>query len=135
RRPPGEAVARCIGSACPAQLVEGLVHFASRRAMDIDGLGPKVIQQLVDRKMVADPADLYRLEAAEVAGLERMGEKSAQNLIRAIEASKGRGMARLLFGLGIRHVGEGVAQELAAHFGSIPALMEADYDALVAVTD
>src|SRR5690606_2288136 len=113
RRPPGEAVARCIGAACPAQLMEGLIHFGSRRAMDIDGLGPKLVAQLVERGLVRDPSDLYRLTVEQLADLERMGQKSAENLVRAIEASKERGLARVLFGLGIRHVGEEIAHELA----------------------
>src|SRR5690606_2021839 len=132
-RPEGEAVARCIGAACPAQVVEGLIHFGSRRAMDIDGLGPKLVTQLVERGLVRDPSDLYRLTVEQLADLERMGQKSAENLVRAIEGSKERGLARLLFGLGIRHVGEEVAYELAAHFRDMDRLMEADYDTLVAL--
>lgn len=135
RRPPGEAVARCVGAACPAQLVEGIIHFASRRAMDIDGLGPKLVAQLVERGLVKDVSGLYDLTHEQLASLERMGDKSAANLLEAIEQSKGRGLARLLFGLGIRHVGEEVARTLAAHFRTMDGLAAADYDALVAVPD
>lgn len=134
-RPDGEAVARCVNAACPAQLVEGIIHFASRNAMDIEGLGPALAQMLVEREMVKNVADLYALEASEVAKLERMGEKSAANLIRALEASKGRGLARVLFALGIRHVGEGTAADLARHFGSIQALSRASLEELTAVPD
>lgn len=134
-RPPGEAVARCIGRSCPAQLVESLVHFASRDALDIEGLGPAVASELIKAGLVKDVADLYRLEADQVRALGRMGEKSSQNLLAALEASKGRGLARALYGLGIRHVGESVARELAAHFGSIDALLAADREALLAVPD
>lgn len=120
-----EVAIRCNNSACPARLVEGLVHFASRNAMDIDGLGPSLVTQLVRAGLVASPSDLYALEAHQVASLERMGERSARNLIEALERSKDRGLARLLFALGISHVGEGVARSLAAHYGSIDALVTA----------
>lgn len=138
-RPSGEAVIRCVNSACPAQLVEGLVHFASRDAMDIEGLGPALITQLVDKGLARDAADLYTLQMDQLTELDRMAEKSAQNLIQALEASKDRGLARLLFALGIRHVGAGVARTLADHFGSMEALMEQalseDPAALEAVPD
>lgn len=134
-RPEGEAVARCINAACPAQLVEGLVHFASRAAMDIEGLGPAVATALVEKGLVADVADLYTLTVEQVAGLERMGEKSAANLMNALEASKDRGLARLLFALGIRHVGAGTAAALADAFGSMDAIMEADAATLEEVPD
>ncbi|MBO2519737.1 NAD-dependent DNA ligase LigA [Limnochorda sp.] len=134
-RPPGEAIARCMGSACPAQLVEGLIHFGSRNAMDIDGLGPAVIRQLVERGWVKDAADLYQLRAEELAQLERMGAKSAANLVAAIERSKGRGLERLLFALGIRLVGQRAAQTLAQHFGSMERLRQATREELLAVED
>lgn len=138
-RPEGEVVIRCVNSACPAQLVEGLVHFASRNAMDIEGLGPALVVQLVANDLVRDAADLYGLVAERVADLDRMAAKSAQNLIEALEKSKGRGMARLLFALGIRHVGAGVARSLADHFGSMQVLIqqatEGDSEALEAVPD
>ncbi|MDD3651500.1 NAD-dependent DNA ligase LigA [Immundisolibacter sp.] len=132
----GEAVARCSGGLyCPAQRKATLAHFASRRAMDIDGLGDKLIEQLVDRGLVRDVSDLYRLDAATLAGLERMGEKSAAKLIAAIEASKRTTLARFIYALGIRHVGEATAAALAAHFGDLEPLMQADVDTLTAVPD
>lgn len=134
-RPEGEAVARCVNAACPAQLVEGIVHFASRNAMDIEGLGPAVATALVEKDLVKNVASLYRLTVPEVASLERMGEKSSQNLINAIAASKDRGLARVLFGLGIRFVGQGTAQALADHFQSIDRIIEADREALIQVPD
>lgn len=135
-RAEGEAVARCTNTTgCPAQLVEGIVHFASRDAMDIEGLGPALAAALVESGMVRDVADLYGLVKDEVARLERMGEKSAANLVAAIERSKGRGLARLLYALGIRYVGEGTAQALAAHFHTMDALLGADREALLAVDD
>jgi DNA ligase (NAD+) len=127
-RPEGEAIWRCTNSACPAQLKERLFHFGSRRAMDIEHLGEATIAQLVDREMVGDFADLYSLHADELAGLERMADKSAQNLVDAIEGSKSRGLARLLNALGIRMVGERAAQLLAARFRRMDALLEASED-------
>ncbi len=132
----GEAVHRCVGVLfCPAQRRESLRHFASRRAMDIDGLGDKRIEQLVDRERVSSPADLYRLDAATLAGLDRMAAKSAANLIAALERSKATTLARFLYALGIRDVGEATAQALAAHFGTLEALQQADEEALQAVPD
>jgi DNA ligase (NAD+) len=127
-RPEGESIWRCTNSACPAQLKERLFHFGSRRAMDIEHLGEVVVGQLVDRGMVRDFADLYSLTAEDVAGLERMAEKSAQNLIAAIEASKTRGLSRLLNGLGIRMVGERAAQLLASRFHTMDRLLAATED-------
>ena len=124
-RPEGEAYWRCTNSGCPAQLKERLRHFGSRRAMDIEHLGEKVIEQLVDKGLVQDFADLYTLTADQLADLERLGEKSAENLVRAIAASRGRGFARLLGALGIRLVGERVAQLLAARFGSLERIAAA----------
>lgn len=122
-RPPGEAVARCTGGLyCPAQRKESLRHFASRRAMDIEGLGSKLIDQLVDLDLVHEPADLYRLTAAQLASLERMGDKSAANLMAALERSKATTFARFLYALGIREVGEATAAALAAHFDRIEDL-------------
>lgn len=129
-RPEGEVVARCTGARCPAQLKEKVRHFGSRRAMDIEGLGPSLVDQLVERKMVKDVADLYSLTREELSGLERMAEKSASNLVFAIEASRGRGLERLLFGLGIRYVGVTVAEELASHFGNIDSLARATREEL-----
>ncbi len=123
QRLPGEAVTRCIGTACPAQLVEGLVHFASRGAMDIEGLGPALISQLVETGLVKDAADIYVLSAEELLKLPRVGKKSAENLLAAIEASKSRTLARVVYALGIRLVGEAAARELAAHFGTMDRLL------------
>ena len=127
-RPEGEAIWRCTNLACPAQLKERLFHFGSRRAMDIEHLGEMVIAQLVDRGMVRGFSDLYALHVDELAGLDRLAKKSAQNLVDAIEASKKRGLSRLLNGLGIRMVGERAAQLLAARFGSMEALGAATED-------
>ncbi|HPD16288.1 MAG TPA: NAD-dependent DNA ligase LigA [Planctomycetota bacterium] len=126
QRPEGEVVARCINFGCPAQVKGRIEHFASRAAMDIEGLGTKLVDQLVEKGLVASPADLYDLTQEQLAGLERMGEKSARNLLNAIEASKTRPLARCLFALGIRHVGEHVADVLAQEFGSLEALLAAD---------
>ena len=129
------AALRCTGAECPAQLLRNLTHFASRDAMDIDGCGPAVIQQLIDSGLISNAADLYSLHAADVAKLDRMGEKSAENLIRAIENSKANDLSRLLYGLGIRQVGEKAAKTLAAHFGSMDALMAATEEALTEIPD
>jgi len=135
-RPDGEAVARCSGGLiCAAQRKEALRHFASRRAMDIDGLGEKIIEQLVDADKVESPDDLYRLSAEELAALERMGEKSAENLVAALEKSKETTLERFLYALGIREVGEATAVNLARYFGDLDALMDADQAALEAVPD
>lgn len=131
----GEAATRCPNAACPAQQLERIRHFASRDAMDIEGLGPAIIEQLVARGLVRDVADLYHLEAEPVAQLERMGPKSAANLIAAIDASRARPLRRLLYGLGIRFVGERVAGVLARHFGTIHRLMEAGPEELTAVPE
>ncbi len=120
---PDGAFLRCLNLACPAQAKERLGHFASRKAMDIDGLGPAIIDQLVDRGLVHDPSDFYRLDAAALTALERMAEKSAANLLQAIEASKTRPLSRLLFGLGIRHVGAHTAELLASNYLNVDALM------------
>ncbi|HEY7520882.1 MAG TPA: NAD-dependent DNA ligase LigA [Methylomirabilota bacterium] len=132
-RPEGEAYWRCMNAACPAQLKERLRHFGSRRAMDIEGLGEAVIEQLVDRGEVKDFADLYRLTAARLAELDRFAEKSAENLAAAIAASKTRGLARLLNALGIRLVGERVARLLAMRFGSMDRLAAATQQDLAGV--
>ena len=129
------AALRCTGAECPAQLLRNLTHFASRDAMDIDGCGPAVIQQLIDSGLISNAADLYSLHAADVAKLDRMGEKSAENLIRAIENSKANDLSRLLYGLGIRQVGEKAAKTIAAHFGSMDALMAATEEALTEIPD
>ncbi|NBB93406.1 MAG: NAD-dependent DNA ligase LigA, partial [Gammaproteobacteria bacterium] len=132
----GEAAARCTGGlVCPAQRKRALEHFASRAAMDIDGLGEKVIAQLVNEDLVHSPADLYRLSRDTLAGLDRMGEKSADNLVQALEDSKQVALGRLLFALGIREVGEVTARALARHFGTLDKLAEASVDDLEAVRD
>lgn len=130
----GEAMSRCEGGLyCPAQRKESILHFAARRAMDIDGLGEKLVDQLVDRGLVQDVADLYRLGVEDLASLERMAEKSAQNLAHAIEKSKKTTLARLIYALGIRHVGESTAKLLADGFGSLEALLRAREEDLLTV--
>lgn len=121
---------RCLNAACPAQLQERLQHFASRRAMDIDGMGPALIEQLVSKGLVNDPADLYALTIEKLQDLERMGEKSATNIVAAIEASKTRPLSRLLHALGIRHVGETTAEILAQHYGTLDRLLAAQPEEL-----
>jgi DNA ligase (NAD+) len=135
-RLPDEAIARCSGGlVCPAQRKQALLHFASRRAMDIEGLGDKLVDQLVDAGIVHTPADLYKLGVAALAALERMADKSAGNLVEAIERSRKTTLARFIFALGIRHVGETTAKDLAAHFGVLDALMDANEAALLDVRD
>jgi len=130
-----EVALRCINPNCPAQLQEGLIHFVSRNAMNIDGLGEKVIQQLFKANLVETIADLYRLKREELLALERMGEKSVDNLLRAIETSKGNSLEKLIFGLGIRHIGAKAAQILAAHFETMEDLQSATYDELIAIDE
>jgi DNA ligase (NAD+) len=132
----GEAVARCTGGLyCAAQRREAIKHFASRRAMDIEGLGDRLVEQLVEQGLIEDVAGLYDLDAAAIAGLERMGEKSAQNLIRALGKSKNTTLERFLYALGIREVGEATARNLAQAFGDLDPLMRADTAALEAIRD
>lgn len=135
RRDPDGVAIRCTGAECPAQLLRNLTHFASRDAMDIEGLGPAAVEALVNAGLVKTPADLYQLKASDVEGLERMGKKSAENLMAAIERSKSQGMARLLFAFGIRQVGQKAAQVLARQFGSLDKLMEATQEDLTQVND
>lgn len=132
---PDDAVLRCLNLSCPAQVKERLTHFASRTAMDIEGMGPALIEQLVSRGLVHDPSDLYHLKVDEIAGLERMAEKSARNLIAAIDASKSRSLKHLLYALGIRHVGSRLAEILATHFEDMTALMAAKTDELIGVEE
>jgi len=135
-RLPDEVIARCTGGLfCPAQRKQALLHFASRRALDIEGLGDKLVDQLVDAGLVRTPADIYKLGMAELAGLERMAEKSAANVLAAIEKSKATTLARFIYGLGIRHVGEATAKDLGRHFGSLEALIAADEARLLEVHD
>ncbi len=129
------AAIRCTGAECPAQLMRHLVHFASRDAMDIEGLGPALIQSLVQAGFVKTPGDLYRITAQDVEQLERMGKKSAENLIAAVEKSKGNDLSRLLFAFGIRQVGQKAAKSLAARFGSLEKLRDAGLEELTAVPD
>jgi DNA ligase (NAD+) len=135
-RAEGEAVARCTGGLiCAAQRREALKHFASRKAMDIDGLGDKLIEQLVERDWVKSPADLYRLRVRELAHLPRMGEKSAEKIVAAIASSKETTLPRFLYALGIREVGEATAANLASHFSELSQISTADIEALEQVTD
>lgn len=131
-----EAVARCSGGLyCAAQRKQALLHFASRRAMDIEGLGERLVDQLVDLGLVRTPADLYRLSAPQLASLERMGEKSATNLLKALERSRHTTLERFVFALGIRNVGESTARDLARHFGDLEPLLKASEAQLLEVTD
>jgi DNA ligase (NAD+) len=129
-REEGEAVRRCLSQTCPAKLKESLLHWASRRAMKIDGLGEKLVDQLVAKDMVHDVSDLYGIKIEQLEDLERMGRKSAENLVKEVDASRALEFWRLLFGIGIRHVGERTAQILARHFGSIEALEKASAEEL-----
>jgi DNA ligase (NAD+) len=131
----GEVALRCINLQCPAQVKSWLTHFASRGAMDINGLGESLVEQLVDGGLVKTPAELYSLQKVEVLGLERMGEKSADNLIKGLEESKNRPFEKVLFGLGIRHVGKGAASILANEFKTVDALMNADIQTLEDIHD
>jgi DNA ligase (NAD+) len=131
----GEVALRCINPKCPAQIREGLIHFVSRDAMNIDGLGEKVISQLFGEKLISDVADIYKLTREQLLALERMGEKSVSNLLKAIETSKGNSLEKLLFGLGIRHVGAKAAKTLAQVFGSMNKLAEASKEELIAINE
>ncbi|NWA60844.1 NAD-dependent DNA ligase LigA [Pantoea sp. B9002] len=132
----GEVVTRCTGGLiCGAQRKEALKHFVSRRAMDVDGMGDKIIDQLVEKEYVLTPADLFRLTAGKLTGLDRMGPKSAQNVVDALEKAKSTTLARFLYALGIREVGEATAANLANHFGELEKVMNADLDALIEVQD
>ncbi len=130
-REPGEVALRCVNPACPAVVREAIRHFCGRRAMNIEGLGEKLVDQLVTAGLLSDVASIYDLKAADLVELERWGEKSAANLIAEIEKSKGNEVARLLFALGIRHIGEKAAGILADHFGSLDALAAASEEDLI----
>ncbi|MBM3311997.1 MAG: NAD-dependent DNA ligase LigA, partial [Candidatus Aminicenantes bacterium] len=134
-RPEGEAISRCDNPSCPAKVRESLLHFAGRRAMDIQGLGDALVDQLLAKGLVQSVADLYALREDALAALDRMGPKSARNLVEEISKSKGRDVGRLMFALGIRHVGERLARTLAEHFGDLDALAAASADDLLAVED
>ncbi len=129
------AATRCTNSRCPAQLSRGIEHFASKNAMDIDGLGPQIVEALLQNHLIGDAADLYTLRAEDIAEMERMGERSAANLIEAVERSKQAGLERLIFALGIRNVGEVAAAALAQHFGSLEACMNAEREELCSLRD
>lgn len=131
----GEAAVRCVNSECPAQRIRNIIHFASRDAMDVDGLGPAVVEQLVVGELIGDAADLYSLRAEQIEEIDRMGKKSAANLIAAIEKTKENDLSRLLFALGIRHVGQKAGKTLAEHFGSLDAVMNATEDELRSIDD
>ena len=135
-RVPEEVASRCTGGLiCPAQRKQAILHFAARRAVDVEGLGDKIVDQLVDAGLVKSLPDLYALSFSQLASLERMAEKSANNLLESIKATKKTTLAKFLFGLGIRHVGETTAKDLARHFGSVEALMAADEAALLQVNE
>jgi len=134
-RPEGEVISRCANTSCPARVRESILHYATRRAMDIDGLGEAIVDQLLAVKLVGSIPDLYDLAYDSLVELERLGPKSSRNLLDQIEASKARGLARLLYALGIRHVGERLAQTLASRFGSLDALEAAGRDELVQAED
>ena len=134
-RPEDEVISRCANTSCPARVRESILHFAGRRAMDVDGLGEAIVDQLLGAKLVRSIPDLYGLRYDDLVALERLGPKSARNLLDEIEASKSRGLARLLFALGIRHVGERLAQTLAARFPSLEALQAAGREELVQAED
>ena len=127
-RPEGAAVARCVNASCPAQVLGRLMHFCSRGAMNIDRVGPKLLMQLLDRVLIAGPDDLYRLRKEQLLALERMADRSAQNVLDSIEGSKRTTLARLLYALGIRHVGSHIAELLAAHFRDVEAVMTASFE-------
>jgi DNA ligase (NAD+) len=130
-RPPGEVIHRCENLSCPARVKESIRHFASRRAADIEGLGDKLVDRLVEEGLVRRISDIYRLRQEDLVGLERMGEKSAQNLLGQIEISKGISLSRLIHALGIRYVGEHIASVLAEHFDSLDDLAQATEDELL----
>lgn len=134
-REEGEAAVRCLSSNCPAQQMRSIIHFASKPAMDIDGLGPAIVEQLLDEGCIKDCGDLYTLTYEDIVGLERFAEKSAQNLIAAIEKSKEQGLDRVLFGLGVRLIGSRAAQLLAQRFGTMDALMNAPKEEISSVND
>jgi DNA ligase (NAD+) len=134
-REAGEAAYRCVGMSCPAQLRERICHFGSKHGLDIDGLGEKLVAQLVDKGWVRNVADLYDLTKEQLVSLERMGNKSAQNILDAIAGSKRTSLTRLLYGLGVPQVGEHMAALLAEHFGSIDALQHATEDELLAIRE
>ncbi|MEE9389657.1 MAG: NAD-dependent DNA ligase LigA, partial [Candidatus Aminicenantaceae bacterium] len=134
-KPEGEVISRCTNPSCPARLKGSLLHFASRRAMNIEGLGESLVNQLLERKLVEKISDLYSLKYEDLVELERMGPKSSKNLLDEIEKTKQRNLTRLIYALGIRYVGERTAQALAAHFKSLDALINASIEGLTQIED
>ncbi|MHB8110448.1 MAG: NAD-dependent DNA ligase LigA [Syntrophorhabdaceae bacterium] len=134
-RPPGEAIRRCVNISCPAQIKGSIEHFSSKRAMDIDGLGTKLVEQLVERRIIRDVADLYYMDKETLVSLERMADKSASNIIEAINASRERPFGRFIYALGIRQVGEHISGLLAEHFDSIDKLMDVDAETLMTIPE
>jgi DNA ligase (NAD+) len=127
---------RCTGGLfCPAQRKQALLHFAGRRALDIEGVGDKLVEQLVDADLVRTPADLFRLDLGTLEGLERMGRKSAENILKALDRARSTTLERFIYALGIRHVGESTARDLARHFGALEPLLQASEEELLAVPD
>ncbi|MBR2476975.1 MAG: NAD-dependent DNA ligase LigA [Clostridia bacterium] len=134
-REEGEAAYRCTGVDCPAQAIRNIIHFVSRDAMDIEGLGPQIIEKLVENKLISNSADLYYMDRESLANLDKMGDKSADNILSALEKSKSNGMVRLLYALGIRHIGAGSSKLIAKRFGSINALFDATVEELSSIGD
>ena len=134
-REEGEAAVRCTSGECSAQLARNIIHFASRDAMDIEGLGPALVEKLLENKIISSVSDLYDIKKEDISALDKMGEKSAQNLVDAISKSKENDLSRLIFALGIRHVGARNAQILAMHFKTMDAIMEADVEAISRVPE
>lgn len=126
---------RCTNPSCPAQLARNIEHFASKKAMNIDGVGGKIVEMLLDNKLISDPSDLYYITKEQISALERMGEKSAENFVASVESSKNAGLGRLIYALGIRHIGEVASNELASKFGSIEALYEASVEEITEIHD
>ena len=134
-REDGEAAFRCTNFACSAQAVRNIIHFVSRNAMDIEGMGPSVVQKLIDEHLIENSADIYSIKKDDLVNIDKLGEKSAQNLINAIENSKKNCLSRLLFGLGIRHIGQSAAREIAKHFKNIDALISASAEEIAEIDD
>ena len=134
-REEGEAAYRCTNFACSAQAVRNIIHFVSRNAMDIEGMGPSVVQKLIDQHLIENSADIYSVKKDDLVNIDKLGEKSAQNLVNAIEKSKKNCLSRLIFGLGIRHIGQAAAREIAKHFKNIDALINAPVEAIAEIDD
>ena len=134
-REEGEAAYRCTGADCPAQLERNIIHFVSRDAMDIEGMGPSVVSKLLEKKLIKDCADLYYLKKEDIASLEKLGEKSAENLIKSLEKSKSNGLARVLYAFGIRHIGLGGAKLIADYVENIEKLFDVTAEELASIND